>query len=196
MSIMQTYTGRAFDLAAPHPDDICLDDIAHHLANQCRYTGATVVSWSIAQHSLLVAALLPAPLKFAGLLHDAHEAYTSDIATPFKRLINRHGNNIVAITEAMIDEAILTKWPHMKPADDFGRDAIKVADRMALKIEREHLLNPTTDEGLLAGWNEYLKDLPAIHPAEAAQFESIRLYPYGGKHRFMVAFADFHSLTH
>jgi hypothetical protein len=37
---IQTAHGRVFDLGNPRPEDIHVDDIAHHLANICRYTGA------------------------------------------------------------------------------------------------------------------------------------------------------------
>jgi uncharacterized protein len=36
----QTFTGRAFFPLNPRPEDVVLEDIAHHLANICRFGGA------------------------------------------------------------------------------------------------------------------------------------------------------------
>lgn len=72
------------------PEDICIEDIAHHLSLICRYTGACPFHFSVAQHSLMVSALMGAHGLFnreaglAGLLHDASEAYLNDIASPVK----------------------------------------------------------------------------------------------------------------
>ncbi len=41
----------------------------------------------MAQHSLMVAAILPDDLKPWGLLHDAAEAYTGDVPSPIHRLM-------------------------------------------------------------------------------------------------------------
>lgn len=88
-----TYTGKKFRPLNPDPADICIEDIAHALSNTCRYTGHTSVFYSVAEHSVLVADRVLAlatnhPFKesigLAGLLHDASEAYLTDIATPLK----------------------------------------------------------------------------------------------------------------
>ena len=50
-----TYTGKLFDIFDPKPELVCIEDIAHSLANQCRYTGHTKVFYSVAQHSVLMA---------------------------------------------------------------------------------------------------------------------------------------------
>lgn len=63
-------------------DDL-LSDIGDALASINRAAGR--FKWSVAQHSMLVAALMPEGLRLEGLLHDAHEAYTGDIPTPFVR---------------------------------------------------------------------------------------------------------------
>ena len=83
-----TYTGKIFDLLNPKPEMVCIEDIAHSLAYQCRYTGHTRFFHSVAQHCVLMAenSELPGdPLK--KLLHDASEAYISDISRPLKNLL-------------------------------------------------------------------------------------------------------------
>lgn len=87
---MQTYTGRQFWPEDPRPEDIDIRDIAHALAMQCRYAGHTRVFYSVAQHSALVhdAALAQHPahphLWPWALLHDASEAYVTDVIRPLK----------------------------------------------------------------------------------------------------------------
>lgn len=83
-----TYTGKIFDLLNPKPEMVCIEDIAHSLAYQCRYTGHTRQFYSVAQHCVLMAEnddLLGNPL--AKLLHDAGETYIGDIARPWKQLL-------------------------------------------------------------------------------------------------------------
>lgn len=67
--------------------DIDIRDIAHHLSNICRYTGACPKFYSVAQHSVLVSRMLaehgPA-MALAGLLHDAAEYVFNDLASPVK----------------------------------------------------------------------------------------------------------------
>ena len=56
---IQTYTGKAFDLLNPTPEMVEVTDIAHHLALINRFTGATAVPYSVAQHSVLVSQVVP-----------------------------------------------------------------------------------------------------------------------------------------
>ena len=85
-----TYTGKSFDLLNPTPDMVCIEDIAHSLANICRYTGHVRKFYSVAQHCVLAARVnnLSDPLQ--RLLHDAAEAYIGDLASPWKRLLLVH----------------------------------------------------------------------------------------------------------
>jgi 5'-deoxynucleotidase YfbR-like HD superfamily hydrolase len=89
MSYIITHTGTHFHFP-PAPRDhrrYLVRDIAHALAHLCRFNGHTEHFYSVAQHSLLVARLLPPELALAGLLHDAQEAYMGDMATPLKQLM-------------------------------------------------------------------------------------------------------------
>lgn len=82
-----TATGRLFDLANPSPSDVHLQDIACHLAQICRFTGATRHHYSVAQHCVLVAECVPFKDRLAALLHDAAEAYLGDVSAPLKALL-------------------------------------------------------------------------------------------------------------
>lgn len=81
---MQTYTGKAFWPFDPRPDEIDIIDIAHSLANQCRYAGHCIKFYSVAEHSLLVSRLCSSENRLWGLLHDATEAYLVDLPRPIK----------------------------------------------------------------------------------------------------------------
>lgn len=89
---LQTYGGSAYDLDRdPDPCSIVLGDIAFALAHLNRFTGHAG-TYSVAQHSVLAARVARAQghsdfVQRAALMHDAHEAYTGDIASPIKRVL-------------------------------------------------------------------------------------------------------------
>ena len=81
--------GRDIDPINPDPADIHLDDIAHHLSQICRFTGAPPTFYSVAQHSIYAATEVfdrtgDHTDALWALLHDASEAYLSDLARPIK----------------------------------------------------------------------------------------------------------------
>lgn len=85
MMPLMTASGLDFYPMAPSPLDVDIEDIAHALANTCRYGGHARSFYSVAQHSVLVSRALPPNLRRWGLLHDAAEAYVGDIPRPLKR---------------------------------------------------------------------------------------------------------------
>lgn len=90
---IRTFTGKYVNPLALQPEDICIEDIAHHLSLICRYVGACPFHYSVAQHSLIVSNLMAAqsPTReaaLAGLLHDAAEAYLNDISSPVKHSLS------------------------------------------------------------------------------------------------------------
>ena len=86
---IQTFAG-VFYPFSPSPEDIRIDDIAHGLANICRYSGACDKRYSVAEHSVHVAWWLyrhaGPQTALAGLLHDAPEALSGfgDVGRPVK----------------------------------------------------------------------------------------------------------------
>ena len=130
---IQTYTGGRFYPLKPEISDIRLEDIAHALANTCRYTGHCSDFYSVAQHSVIVSHLVPDHCAQWGLLHDAAEAYISDIARPIKKL---PALREYCETEHEIMIFIARKFglPMHEP------DEVKLADNKALSIEVQVLM--------------------------------------------------------
>lgn len=81
---MRTFSGRMVLPLNVRTGEIEIQDIAHALALTVRYGGHCPFFYSVAQHSLLVAQVLPDGLKLWGLLHDGAEAYLGDIIHPLK----------------------------------------------------------------------------------------------------------------
>jgi len=87
---IQTASGKQFWPYASHPDDFDIEDIASALSKQCRFSGHCREFYSVAQHSVLVSENVPPQHALWGLLHDASEAYLSDIPTPIKNYLNEY----------------------------------------------------------------------------------------------------------
>jgi hypothetical protein len=81
---MQTYTGKVFYPVAPSVEDIDPVDIAHSLALQCRYGGHVDRFYSVAEHCVLMSQAVSPENALHALLHDATEAYVSDVPRPLK----------------------------------------------------------------------------------------------------------------
>lgn len=114
-----TYTGKQFSLDNPEFD---IKDIAHAASMLCRYNGHSRHFYSVAEHSVLVSLLMEElglgdPLE--GLMHDATEAYLSDIPAPFKQSLPELG----ALDDRLEYECRIhfglptTKTPGCKKAD-------------------------------------------------------------------------------
>lgn len=85
-----TYTGVHFYPLEPNPEDIRIEDIAHALSMHCRANGHYKYFYSVADHCIDCAAEAQARgldpyISMICLLHDAAEAYISDIPRPVKR---------------------------------------------------------------------------------------------------------------
>lgn len=110
MSTMNTYTGRRFDPLQMKPEDVSLRDIAHALSLLCRGGGHMKYFYTVGLHSLNCAREAAARgwsdrVVLACLLHDASEAYISDIIRPVKA----HLSNYLEIEEQIM-KTILTHF--------------------------------------------------------------------------------------
>jgi hypothetical protein len=85
---MVTYSGIIVKLFAPDMGDILLKDIAHGLAYNCRWNGATKSYFSVAEHCCMMYDRVPQELKATALFHDAEEAYWGDLIKPLKNMLS------------------------------------------------------------------------------------------------------------
>lgn len=90
--IMLTFTGKVFDFDDISNNDICIEDIAHHLSLINRFTGATKTAYSVAEHCYRMSTEdLPGD-PLSRLMHDAAEAFIGDLSSCWKSklyIINR-----------------------------------------------------------------------------------------------------------
>lgn len=144
---IQTFTGRQYWPLNPHPDDVRIEDIAHHLGNICRFSGACRRYYSVAEHSVHVSHVVDAAtmygkgdnrlLVLAALLHDAEEFVPPhDLARPVKYAPDCAGmRHIGKLNKAAIFEALqIGDVP-----DPLG--LIKHADNAMLLAEQETLMH-------------------------------------------------------
>lgn len=129
-----TYTGRIIRPLDPDPDKLNIVDIAHALSNNCRFTGHVRTFYSVAEHSVRVAKILPARHKLWGLMHDASEAYLSDIARPIK--MTPTFGAVYKEVEANLMEAIIQAFM----LNPIMPKQVKVADNVLLAAEQRDLM--------------------------------------------------------
>lgn len=115
MAYMDTVSGKQICLLDPRPEDVDLDDIAHHLAMQVRFNGGIPRFYGVGEHSSNVALgvyyrlggrdapvaptllnmglpIWQDPRRFWGTIlragaHDASEGYLGDCIKPLKNLL-------------------------------------------------------------------------------------------------------------
>lgn len=86
-------SGNLISVVNPRPEDIEIEDIAHHLSIEPRFAGGTPKPYSVAQHSVLVMLQLKKDgvrshaTLLQGLLHDAPEYLLKDLPKPIKQLL-------------------------------------------------------------------------------------------------------------
>lgn len=110
MSEIMTYTKKMFDPLHPKVELINIEDIAHALSMLCRANGHFRSFYSVAQHSINCMKEAKARgysdrIQLACLLHDASEAYLSDVTRPVKGELPRYKE-----IEAPLQETIWNKW--------------------------------------------------------------------------------------
>lgn len=112
-----TYTGKKFHYLDPKPEEIDIRDIAHALSLKTRFSGHCITFYSVADHSIRVAEILPDELQLSGLLHDAAEAYIPDIPRPLKEHFGlRKAED--KILKVIYNKFGVTDSPEIHDADD------------------------------------------------------------------------------
>lgn len=152
---IDTISGTKVHFLDPQPEELTIEDIAHALSQQCRFNGHCAAFYSVAEHCVLVSGLLPPSKRLAGLLHDAAEAYLSDIPSPIKQFLPDYYK-----LEKGLEEVISSKWNV-----ELHDPEIKQADMQQLRTEA-HYLMPTEGNDWFGGDSRWLdlKPNPEFRP--------------------------------
>jgi hypothetical protein len=142
--IIETYTGKHFHLFDASVEDIDIADITHALGLLCRYNGHTRSFYSVAEHSVMCSYLVPEEFAFDALMHDASEAYLSDIPKPFKSSIGNYQE-----IEAAMQSRIAEKFGFTAPEPQ----EVKNVDVGILWLEAQALI---TSKG--SWWHPQIKE--------------------------------------
>jgi hypothetical protein len=163
MTFILTNSGKRFDLVDPKPEQVDINHIAHALSQIVRFTGHCQIPLTVAEHSIRVSQAIEGRGEHPyvclwGLLHDAHEAYTGDISTPMKEVINSWAlkeDFPLSALQFNIDNAIIDglglRAMHDEFADSEALKAVRAADKLAVDFERGVLL-PESSEWPIEEW--------------------------------------------
>lgn len=177
---LMTATGTRFPLRDPKPSDTEPVHRAAMLGKRCRFGGATIGVWSVAEHAVLVSRIveelagsadeplgLPIPtVALYGLLHDDHEAYLGDMPTPVKWALADEDPAAIAAWRRLVDRidaAIHTSHGLVWPAPSKVAALVHHADLVALATEKRDLMPSAAP-----GHPDWDIDLPEPWPARCA----------------------------
>jgi hypothetical protein len=164
-----------FSLVDPIIDDIDIRDIAHALSLQCRWTGHSKFHYSVAQHSYYCSYLGPKQNALDHLMHDASEAYLSDMSRPLKYYTNV--GIAYRLMETIMQNAIERRFNlRRQPA------SVHIADNQMLFAERDQLM------GKVVLWNKSLTIHKDFGTAE------IRIKEWSTRHAERMFLRRFHEL--
>lgn len=144
---MGTFTGKKFYPNDFKPSDVCIEDVAHALSMECRYGGHTRTFYSVAEHCCLLcdhvmtsvgtSRLTLYEMARVALLHDAAEAYVSDMTRPLKKVLPSF---------KMLENRVETVVFEALGVDDHMPDWLKRLDQRIIKDEQRQLFDHIYNE--------------------------------------------------
>jgi 5'-deoxynucleotidase YfbR-like HD superfamily hydrolase len=155
---MTTFSGKYINPAALQPGDICIEDIAQGLSNMTRFAGQCRDFYSVAQHSAAMATEVLHDCAIQGmkekparemariaLLHDAPEAYCSDLVRCVKKLVGASYKNVeyslwVGVVEHFRLEPLFTMLQEGEDISELPA-IVHNADMCMLVTERRDLIS-------------------------------------------------------
>ena len=132
MSEIMTYSKKMFDPLRPDTALIDIEDIAHALSMLCRANGHFPTFYSVCQHSIncmkeAAARGYSRRVQLGCLLHDASEAYLSDVTRPVKAELPKYKE-----IEAPLQDAIWNKWLDAPLNDEELHQVFEIDDAVLL----------------------------------------------------------------
>jgi len=174
-------SGRRFPLKTPWAWDV--EEIAHALGNQCRYTGHVTEFYSVAEHSTLCAALAEETGlcdPFEALMHDAHESLLGDMAKPWKNLIAGYND---------IELALETDMRRHYGLPTEVTPGCKKIDMIALFLESRTLMRSKGE-----GWQDPMHMRPLAYSLHEAGWKVRKLSPKDARNAFIRAYKELETV--
>lgn len=156
---LQIGEGKYVDIIDPDVSNISIYDIAHALSNTGRFGGHSKHFYSVAQHSVLgsiKASSIPAAWDF--LLHDAVEAFLTDMPSPIKYNLPDY-LKLEKVWETRLFERLGVSYPFFTE--------VKYLDLQALATERRDLLHRNGQWQVLDGVTPWREKIQCWHPTYA-----------------------------
>lgn len=169
-STIHTFSGLMVDPLDLDPALVRIEDIAHHLAMQCRFSGATRFHYSVAQHSYHCSFLVPEEDAYDALMHDAAEYVLQDMVRPLKHdpYAGKAYRGAESRVEKVIGEAFGVRFPMP--------DSVRAADNIMLVTEARDIVHGTDT------WTGSYKDVPR------AEFTIQKWSPEKAERKFLARY--------
>lgn len=179
---MHTANGRKYWPLDPLAEEVSTENIAHHLATQGRFNGATQhkkfknrIHYSVAEHSVYVSMLVPPEHALEALMHDASEHAIGDLIRPLKYQPEFAPYFPI---EALNEQAVALRYNLIFP----WPASVKKADEMIAAAEVAQIITKHPDDEFESGM---LHDNSLIANIEIAMMD-----PYVAKMFFMARYAE------
>lgn len=176
---IQTRYGKRVDVTDLDIHSIDINDIAHSLSNLCRFNGHTNEFYSVASHSVHTAWLTMDATHnphyaLVSLLHDASEAYLTDIPSPIKKILKDY-----AAVEKTLMQGIHKAFGISEELAAEAEPHVKRADNIALVTEFSQLF----DGDPIDNWT-------SAYPVEADPTRFVILPPEDAKDLFLLKYHE------
>ena len=176
MSEIMTHSHKMFDPLHPDVTLIDIQDIAHALSMLCRANGHFKSFYSVCQHSINCAKEAEARgysqrVQLACLLHDASEAYLSDITRPVKPLLKEYLK-----IEAALQNKIFDKWISPPLSDDERKQVFEIDDAMLYHelLDMMHLRMSDNEPAIFSHPDFAFTDFKQIEGTFLNSFEALK----------------------
>lgn len=148
---INTWTGRKYFPLDPRVEEVALEDVAHALCMQCRFTGHCAFHYSPGQHALIVARVVAAlggtvDEQLWALHHDDAEAYLIDVPRPVKRDPRFAAYRAAEyLNMRVIREAFDLSHGFSTKDGEHAPDIVLRVDEVMPYLEKEQLMNAHPD---------------------------------------------------
>lgn len=157
---IQMYSGRFFDFLNIDDNEIEIEDVAHALANNCRFGGHCFPFYSIAEHSVRASWITPPEHAYAALMHDSSESVLQDMPTPIKMILPDY-----MALEGKVEQFMGRRFGYSVPL----HAEVKRADLIMLATEKRDLKPHSSHWAMLDGVQMLEKSIKPWTPGEAYQ---------------------------